>query len=213
MTMTPIISTCQVSKLFEEYSSPLVRASEFMAQLERDGLIVGKRREMESGKYKVWRLSKKAKDDLGIKQYPVRFNTTKVDHFLALTDVMIGLAQLGKLRHFEVELREEVKDSRISERIVFAPDIFCIWNSKPYIIEVQRYKVTQKYWSGKWDNYYKFFRYGYSKSNIYRKVRLGEFPQIILQDHYNHQESTWNVGYAKVLKVKRINNLQEIYKV
>lgn len=157
LTNCPVVSTDQLAKWYDN-ASPLKRASEHLCELAKQKLIEGRRREI--GKTKVWRLANKGRKLQEVKRHPVPLNSMKIDHYLAISDVWQELRQSDKFatNRWLVELRE-----RMEGKDVYAPDAFFVYKGKPYLLEVQRTKISSERWGEKWAKASRFFDEGHYK--------------------------------------------------
>lgn len=145
----PIVSTNQIAKYFN-VKYPDKRASEALLELEQEKVIEGKRRGMNESK--VWRLSKKGRESMGIVKNPIPFSSNKINHYLGLVDVWQELNRIGTLKHWQVELREKFNAG--SKPKLYAPDAFFIIQLQhgtfAYLLELQQSPLTTLRWGEKW---------------------------------------------------------------
>lgn len=154
MTVLPIVSTSQISHLFSN-RQPNKRASECLHELEGEGMIEGKRREI--GKDKVWRLSNKGRKHVDVDRTPVPFSSRQLEHYLEIGNVCMYLKKkYGKrLQFFEVEPRYPYVVE--GETTTYCPDGFFVIERKPYLLEVQLSSLSVKRWIMKWKSTLRFF--------------------------------------------------------
>lgn len=153
MTYNPVISTDNVTRYFADRGSPSKRASEYLHQLESQKLVEGKRRAI--GEPKVWRLSKKGREQQNVNRFPVALTSNKVNHYITIANVYQDLKRMGELKIWRVELREKFgKD-------VYSPDAFFVLQTakgtKAFLLEVQESPLTTKRWGEKWAVASRFF--------------------------------------------------------
>lgn len=149
LSKCPVISTDHAARYFTN-SSPGKRASEALTELSTLKLIEGKRRAI--GESKVWRLSKKGREQYGVTRQPVALNSPKVNHYLAIATLYQDIQEIGKVYHWTVELREPFQIG--SKKLTYCPDAYC-WLKTPkgthaYFIEVQQSPITSNRWGEKW---------------------------------------------------------------
>lgn len=152
LTKVPVIDTTQAARLTcKDNDSPNKRASELLLQLENQKMIEGRRREI--GKTKVWRLTKKGRDQFKITRPPVPLSSGKIDHVLAIGDAYLDLIETGKLlpHRWLYELREPMGKRK------YCADAFFVHDGKPYLLEVQRSPISSKRWAEKWAIASEFF--------------------------------------------------------
>lgn len=146
MTSNPIVSTEHVARYFTHRGSPHKRASEALLKLEQQKIIEGRRRAM--GEAKIWRLTKKGREEHNITRQPVSFTSNKVGHYLAIASVYQDLKRIGELKRWAVELRETFGTQK------YCPDIFTVvvrgGVAKAFLIEVQESPLTSTRWGEKW---------------------------------------------------------------
>lgn len=71
----------------------------------------------------------------------------KRPHYLRVADLYFDLLPRG-MKAFDVEPRERYK--RIGREVTYAPDVFAIFDAKPWVIEVQLKPRSRKEWAMKW---------------------------------------------------------------
>lgn len=103
---------------------------------------------------------------------PIKKDSNKIDHFLALSDVYIRLLQHGNVKVFEVEKRYPDADVR--------PDIFTIFKGTPLYIEVQNTAYSNKVMQKKIDLYNEFYDSGKWKELWWQKQDRKYFPYLVL---------------------------------
>lgn len=141
LTIVPMISTSQAATFFSDAGSPNKRASELLKRMETDGLIEGRRR---LDKPKVWRLSKRGREAQHIAKRPVPFTSRKIDHHLAVGDVLLHLRTYGKLTRFDVEPQFDAGATK------YYPDAYFVFNDRAYLLEVQTSPMSSTQWDCKW---------------------------------------------------------------
>lgn len=87
-----------------------------------------------------------------IKPSPLRKDSQKIPHYLAIAGVYRKMRPLGTPRIFEVEPRYGIGHPE--------PDIFCIWAGRAFWIEVQRNVFSGRVWEEKIGRYLDFFKSG-----------------------------------------------------
>lgn len=144
-TSCPIVSTDQVARLFTN-AQPDKRASAALVELEQDGLVEGRRREM--GKPKVWRLTRAGHRKMAAPFAREPLTSRKLEHWLALADMWVTLRAAGELLRWRVELREVYGGG------VYCPDAFYALRmpggTQLRFLEVQLTEQTSDRWARKW---------------------------------------------------------------
>lgn len=176
MKVLPVISTDQIARFFKDYRSPSKRASEMLCQLEREKLIEGRSREI--GKTKVWRLSKKGREELEVKRYPTALNSMGINHLLAIGNIYLELNRTGELATFETELREEYKAGGKLRK--YCPDAFFAFRKKGYLLELQLSPLSATKWGEKWSVVTSFFNGGYNNKASWQQYSNKPFTPNIL---------------------------------
>lgn len=136
-----------------------------LTELSTDKLIEGQRR---LDKPKVWRLSNKGRKLHGITKKPVALRSLKIDHYLAIADVLLQLREQGKLTAFDTEPRE--KFEILGRRRKYCPDAYFILNGRAYLLEVQIKRLSSDQWADKWAG----------AQAALRRVRWEQDPQKIV---------------------------------
>lgn len=153
MISNPIVSTSHVARYFTHRGSPYKRASEALLKLEREKVIEGRRRAM--GTHKVWRLTKRGREEYGVTRPPTPFTSNKINHFLAITTVYQDLRRMGELKRWQVELRESFGKHK------YCPDCFFVLVKEgqvyAYLCEVQESPLSSERWKKKWARTEAFF--------------------------------------------------------
>lgn len=142
-----LASTEQIARAhFGHAGSTSKRASEVLHDLEMRKQVEGE--SIGFGKPKVWRLTKRARDQMGITWRPPVLVSRKTAHWLALTDCYLALAVTEAPQIWVPEYRESIEDG-----LMFAPDAWCVWRRKPLFFEVQLTDLTTDGWRQKWKRY------------------------------------------------------------
>ncbi|MED4783426.1 hypothetical protein [Brevibacillus choshinensis] len=84
------------------------------------------------------------------KPSPLRKDSQKIPHYLAIAAVYREMLRIIKPRLFQVEPKYG--------KGMPEPDIFTIWNGRAFWIEVQRNMFSEKMWEEKWDRYLEMYR-------------------------------------------------------
>jgi len=186
----PICSTEQIARFFPELKYPNKQASKLLKELERESLVEGRDRRI--GESKIWRLSRKGRKTLGIKNRAIPLTVRNVEHILKVGDAYLDLWETGNLSYFQAELRE-CFTNRVGTKRKYCPDAFFIYEGKAYFLEVQRSYLSRMNWAEKWKIANDFFLEShYQKSSIYELVPNKEDEPIIvvLSDQSNHVVQT-----------------------
>jgi hypothetical protein len=130
--------------------------------LQRERLVEGQSRAI--GQCKVWRLTKKARDLLGVKRRPVPF-TVQMEHWLALADVYVTLKLAGGLRYFVPELREKIPGT---DRM-YCGDAYVHFRDMQLLLEVQRTSKSKEDWREKWERLIEWDRKGGVKQASFQR--------------------------------------------
>lgn len=152
LSRLPVVSTDHIARYFADRGSPAKRASEYLCYLESQRLLESQRRAI--GQPKVWRLSKKGREQQNIDRRPVSLTSNKIPHYLALADAYQALRRRTdiKLLHWAVELREPFKLG--SRSLTYCPDAFFTVERDgkrwAYLLEVQQSPLTSNRWAEKW---------------------------------------------------------------
>ena len=85
---------------------------------------------------------------MGVTKKPVPLKSLKIDHYLAIGDVLLELRTRGKLTVFDTEPRE--KFEILGKRRKYCPDAYFVFNGRAYLLEVQLKGLSTKQWSYKW---------------------------------------------------------------
>ena len=127
---------------------------------------------------KVWRLTKRGREENGDTRSPVAFSSNKVGHYLAIASVYQDLKRIGELKRWNVELREKFGTQK------YCPDIFAVvvrgGAAKAFLIEVQESPLTSTRWGEKWAVASAFFNSEEFKTASFQVV-AGKIiqPQIV----------------------------------
>lgn len=177
----PVISTDQAVRYFRDYKHPSKRVSDMFRQLEEEKLVEGRRRSM--GETKVWRLSKKGREELGVNRKPLPLNATVLTHALAIGNVYLELKRTGGLLHFETELREEYTVGGKVKK--YCPDAFFIYKKKPYLLEVQLTPLSSDRWAKKWETANEFFSGPHLKASWQKYSKNPFRPEMVVLTKQN----------------------------
>ncbi|WP_096436458.1 replication-relaxation family protein [Alteribacter populi] len=80
---------------------------------------------------------------------PIKRDSNKIDHYLAIADVYIALKKAGKVREFTVEPRYDDVEVR--------PDIFTVYQGMPLFIEVQKSVYSDRVMAKKFERYQAYY--------------------------------------------------------
>lgn len=141
---------------FRSSGSPAKRASEHLRMLEDEKLIEGKSRAI--GLPKVWRLTKRGRDRMGVTARPVSFTSGKIEHWLSIMDDFMVLTKIGAVTKWAVEPRYPFKSG--GKSYIYSPDAY-FWikidgKNRAYFLEHQDSPLTSKRWAEKWGIFRKF---------------------------------------------------------
>ncbi|MCY0892340.1 MAG: replication-relaxation family protein [Acidibacillus sp.] len=192
-----IANTEQVGRLFyADRGSPSKRASEALSELAKEKLVEGEI--VKLGTPKLWRLTKKAKDSMGIGQKGIPFNTAKTAHWLAIADLYIRLRKIERPLFFIPEYREVIENKRI-----FSPDAWLVWRKRPFFVEVQLTVMPSMRWKDKWKSYELFYlrldKRAFQPKPPARPVK----PQILVVSR--QRDST--IGSPRGIEIIRLESL------
>lgn len=145
-----MISTNHAALYFQDSGSPTKRASAHLRLLEDQKVIEGRSRAI--GLPKVWRLTKRGREQLGVTARPISFTSGKMEHWLSITSDYIELSRMGDLTKWEVEPRYKFKVG--NKEMIYSPDAYFTfrYNGKryAYFLEHQYSPITSKRWAEKW---------------------------------------------------------------
>lgn len=182
MTVLPIIETNQAASLLTgERESPQKRVSELLMELEKEERLV-ESRHREKYKTKLYRLTKIGREQMGVpkKRRVVPWNHRNLDHFLTLGNLMIFLKQNGKLHEFEVEPQYPYTDAKGKEK-VYPPDVFYIFNKKPYLLECQLSPMSSRKWANKHRIRNEYFAGGhYLRAPFQQRYKKPVTPPLVI---------------------------------
>ncbi|MBU9714402.1 replication-relaxation family protein [Evansella tamaricis] len=122
----------------------------------------------------------------------IKRNSNKIDHFLAIADTFIDLAQP---KTFDIEPRFNA-DVR--------PDIWVVFRNSPFYFEVQRTVYSQKVMQKKIDLYEEFYKSGEWQSFKWQPKNKKVFPYVILLSDCKYDLKTKNV---KVFQFKSVHDI------
>lgn len=107
-------------------------------------------------------------------------SSNKIQHFLAIADVYTKLKETGKLRYFQVELREPFKHNEKS--CVYAPDALFVHDKSIYLVEVQLSRMSRTQWSYKWKVANTYFNEGYYRLASWQRWKKADYikPNFIV---------------------------------
>lgn len=88
-----------------------------------------------------WRLSPKAKKELGLDFKSVSPCSSRIEHWLSVGDLWQALFHTGGKPH--VFLAEPKHSAGF--------DVYVEWQGRAYLVEIQRTPLTTKAWTEKWD--------------------------------------------------------------
>jgi hypothetical protein len=197
----PIVSTDQIARYFTN-NQPNKRASDMLCKLQDEKLIEGLNRGL-AGKTKVWRLTKKGRDSLGVTWKPIPLTSGKVDHWLGLADCWYHLNNKGQLIRWKTELREKFGD-----RFKFCADAFFAVRTDNGVsigfIEYQRTDMTTTRWGEKWAIVSAFMDSEEWKNASFQDFRNGHGQPTIIKPAsvkifvVSHQQPTTIQGGSKL---------------
>lgn len=174
----PVVSTDQIARYFTN-AQPDRRASDCLCQLAGEKIIEGHNRGL-AGKTKVWRLTKKGRELLGVVRPPVPLTSNKVDHYLSIGDVWQHLNTVGQLKRWRVELREP-----FAGKMKYCADAFaCITTEKGtqlLMIESQLSSLTSNRWAEKWAVASAFFDSPAYSTASFQDFKNGKGEKIVIK--------------------------------
>lgn len=151
LSLCRVCATRHVARFYEHTTRPSIRAWEVLHYLHEWDYIESYRAGMN--KEAIYRLSQRVRKQYDIK--PVRWNSSMMEHRLAVTDVYLDL---GEPETFITEYRSEYEWR--GRHHVLSPDVCTEMNSKPAFIEVQRTPIEAKRWAEKRMQYENYFASG-----------------------------------------------------
>ncbi|MFM1655531.1 hypothetical protein ACI7RC_26055 [Brevibacillus sp. B_LB10_24] len=107
-----------------------------------------------------------------VKPSPLRKDSQKVPHYLAIAGVYREMLRIGPPRIFQVEPKY---GKGLPE-----PDIFTIWAGRAFWIEVQRNVFSAQVWQGKFQRYINFFRNGRWREESWQPKDKKVFPYVLI---------------------------------
>lgn len=81
----------------------------------------------------------------------IKKNGRKVDHYLAIADFYIDVRRSGALTTFQVE-------PKFGPKGTVEPDVFMIWRTSPFFVEIQRSVYSEKLIDDKLRRYETYYR-------------------------------------------------------
>jgi len=148
MSTIPIVSSQQLEQYFLEYKQPNQQVSLVLNELQTDGFVEGKAREV--GKSKVWRLTKLGRQLMEVETRPVSLTHHNVNHALKVGDIYFHLEKSEKLHCFKPEIRVPFTNF-VGEERTYCPDAFFVYDDVPYLLEVQHSSLSKTSWKYKWE--------------------------------------------------------------
>ena len=144
LSLCKVCATRHVAAFYAHTNRPFIRAWEVLHYLRERDYVESYRAGMN--KEATYRLSRRIRKQYGI--IPVRWNSSVMEHRLAITDVYVDL---GEPETFVTEYRSEF-DWR-GRRHVLCPDAYAEFQTSKgclrMFIEVQRTPIESKRWSEK----------------------------------------------------------------
>ncbi len=105
------------------------------------------------------------------KPSPLRKDSQKIPHYLAIVDVYRQMLRVSPPSIFVVE-------PRYGSKGMIEPDIFALWAGRAFWIEVQRNIFSSKVWAEKFTRYLDFFRSGTWRKEIWQPADRKVFPFV-----------------------------------
>ncbi|HJV46727.1 MAG TPA: hypothetical protein VJ824_13510 [Bacillota bacterium] len=178
-----------------------------MVDLQGNKLVEGQRRSV--GNTKLWRLTKKGRELMGVKWKPRPFNTPTIDHILGIGNILFELSQIGNVFDFTFELREPFVS--LGREWKFSSDAFFGFNGRAYLLEYQISPLTSERWAEKWKTYNQYlgtsaFHQAFWNEHVKGSIIL---PRIIVVT--NQQIETVKSGCKFPLIIVR--DIKELFKV
>ena len=126
----------------------------------------------------------------------IKSDSAKISHFKGLADFYISISKGMKPTVFEVE-------PKVGEKGSIEPDIYMVWNSTAYFVEIQRSRYTKKVMQKKVDLYKR-----YMASDLW-KEKSAKFPLIWIQsdEPYNDIDQ----GNLKILHASTVKECVKKY--
>lgn len=103
---------------------------------------------------------------------PVRKNSQKIRHFLAIVDVYKQLLQVERPKLFQVEPKYQ--------KGYMEPDIFTIWRKSPFFIEVQKSVYSKTVMQAKIKRYELYFHSLEWKKEPWQPKHTTVFPSLLI---------------------------------
>ena len=117
-------------------TQPRKRAGEFLGPWKKEFEVLP----AMHGKPFVWRFSTKGKALYGAEYLRIHPASKKIDHWLTIGDLWQAMTHTaGRPSTFLTEPKDSCDF-----------DIYTVWQNRPYLIEIQRSKLSSKEWSKKW---------------------------------------------------------------
>lgn len=161
--------------LLIECKYPQKRASEHFLELQKAKLVEG----VHERKFlaKVWRLTKKGREFLGIDGRGAPLTGSTVDHNLAFAEIYMHLSSIGTIKRWAIEPRYSFGDEK------YAPDVFCCIeiNKKThfFFIESQLSKMASTPWALKWGKATLFFDSREFKTAEFQDFKKDGEPYVV----------------------------------
>jgi hypothetical protein len=164
-----IFSTDHVARWFPNHSRPNQKALEYIKPLVKDKILESN--DHQGFESKLFRLSKKGREQFGANYHPVPFGNSKVPHWLLITHTYLDMLEIERPMIFLPEQR--LNETR------FNPDIFAVWLGRAFWIEVQKSPLTSKRWAMKWDRYNEYIQSGAYKTENWQPKTHVVRPRIV----------------------------------
>jgi len=192
----PIVSAAQLELYFQEYKQPNRRVSEVLSDLQREGLVEGKSREV--GESKIWRLSKKGRELMEVDRHPMVMTLQNINHMLKIGDVYFTLENADNLQCFYAEPRLPFVNDVEVER-TYCPDAFFVFNQQPYFLEVQLSPMSKAGWTFKWEVAEQYVQSGAIWTSPLANWLTHSFPPILVLS--SQKEATINQSSNLILHI------------
>lgn len=200
LKVIPIIDSPMVERFWIGVGSPNKRASETLLHLEKLKLIEGQRRSI--GFTKLWRLTKKGREQVNAIYHPKPFNSPQIEHILGLGKILLDLHEMGIVGDFRPELREPFTVH--GKPYYFCADAYFVFNQRAYLLEYQRSPLTSEQWKAKWKIYDLFFQEAFKRASWNTPTRIIK-PKIVVIS--TQQPSTIQQTHLPLIILKDIKHL------
>lgn len=129
---------------------------------------------------------------------PIRKNSQKIRHFLAIVDVYKQLLQVEKPKVFQVEPKYQ--------KGYMEPDIFTIWRKSPFFVEVQKSIYSKAVMQAKIKRYELYFHSREWQKESWQPKHTTVFPSLLILTESQYPISSSNF---RIFQAASIQNFLE----